>query len=103
MSSFWMIWLAGSVLLVASGVLSVMFPRYRLRAQLRQAAWSAARAAITVAEISRDAASGRSSEAEQLLAEAEAIAAAGGGRGAARAAARYARRADRLWRAVARG
>ncbi|MFC7484727.1 DUF6403 family protein [Luedemannella flava] len=51
--------------------------------------------------MSRDAAYTPITQAEHLLARAEAIAADRGGRSAATAAARYARRADELWRAAA--
>jgi hypothetical protein len=63
--------------------------------------WSTARAAITRAEVSRDATSAAVPEAERLLARARHLAADGGGSAAARAAADCATEADRLWREAA--
>jgi len=92
---------AGCVAVAAAGFAAAFVPRRRAGGYTRRAAWSGARATIDVASISRDAAPTRVVEAEELLARAEAIAAARGGR--ARAAAGYAKRADALWRAAADG
>ncbi|SCL27826.1 DUF6403 family protein [Micromonospora inyonensis] len=95
----WLIWLTGGVLLVAAGVAATLVPRLHTRERDRRVAWSAARAAIDSAAVSRDAAPHRVVEAEQLMSRAELIAAEGGGPDAARLAAGYAEQADRLWRA----
>lgn len=95
----WVIWLTGGVLLVAAGTAAGLVPRWRAREHDRRVAWSAARAAIDSAQVSRDAAAHPVAEAERLMRQAELVAAAGGGADAARLAARYAERADRLWRA----
>ena len=97
----WLGWLTGALLLVAAGFAAAFVPRWRADARDRAVAWSDARAAIDVATVSRDAASGRLAEADELLARAEAIAAGRGGADAAREAARCARLADRLWREAA--
>ncbi|MBO0871520.1 MAG: hypothetical protein J2P15_23460 [Micromonosporaceae bacterium] len=99
----WTFWLIGSVVLVGAGFGSAYLPRLRSRQYARQAAWSAAQAAIESASVSRDAAPGPLVEAEQLLARAESIAATRGGTAAARTAAGYAEQADRLWRAATGG
>lgn len=95
----WWIWLTGAVLLVAAGAATTLVPRWQARERDRRVAWSAARAAIDSAAVSRDAAGSRVAEAERLLRQAELIAAEHGGPDAARQAARYAERADLLWRA----
>ncbi|SCL25174.1 hypothetical protein GA0074692_1909 [Micromonospora pallida] len=95
----WLIWLGGGVLLVAAGAATTLVPRWRTRQQERRIAWSAARAAIDSAAVSRDAAPRRVAEAERLMSQAELVAADHGGVDAARLAARYAQQADRLWRA----
>lgn len=94
----WLIWVSGGVLLVGAGFATALLPRWRAGEQERRVAWSAARAAIDSAAVSRDAATTRVPEAERLLARAELIAARRGGRAAARSAAEHAGRADRLWR-----
>ena len=99
----WLIWLIGFALVFAAGFATVLVPRRRASARDRQTAWSAARAAIDTASVSRDAAPARVAEAEQLLARAESIAAARGGRAAADQAADCAQQADRLWRASRHG
>ncbi|WP_328455713.1 MULTISPECIES: DUF6403 family protein [unclassified Amycolatopsis] len=99
----WVVWVLAAVLVVAAGSGVVAVPRLRERDLRRRTAWSAARAAIDSAGVSRDAATDPQPEAEQLLARAETIAAAQGGPRAARAARDHARRADALWRAAARG
>ncbi|MFY1624398.1 DUF6403 family protein [Micromonospora sp. HUAS LYJ1] len=91
-------WLAGAVLLVAAGVATTLLPHRRAHAEQRRTAWSAARAAIDSAAVSRDATPGRVPEAERLLTRAESLAGRRGGVDAARAAAEHARQADRLWR-----
>ena len=80
------IWLVGGVILLASGFGAALVPWLRARQRSRRIAWSTARAAIDSAAITRDAARDHHPEAEQLLARAEALAAAGGGpaRGAGR-------------------
>jgi Family of unknown function (DUF6403) len=99
--SHWPVWLIGCLALIAAGSATAAVPRWRASAYTRQAAWAAARSAMESAAISRDAATTQVAEAEQLLAQAQTLAAARGGRSAANTAARYARRADELWRAVA--
>ncbi len=103
MFASWLIWLIGCVMLAAAGFATAALPRLRARAYTRRAAWASARSAIDTATVSRDAAADRVVEAEQLLARAQALAAAGGGRAAARTATGYARQADQLWRAVSGG
>ena len=99
----WLIWLIGIVLVFLAGFGAVLLPRRRADAADRRTAWSAARAAIDTAAVSRDAAAGRVAEADQLLARAESLAADRGGRAAAETAADCARRADRLWRSAGHG
>ncbi|KXK58913.1 hypothetical protein AWW66_27110 [Micromonospora rosaria] len=94
-----LVWLLGGVLLLGAGFVTALLPRWRARAQDRVVAWSAARAAIDSAAVSRDAARRPVPEAERLLARAEHLAAGRGGPTAARTATGYARRADELWRA----
>jgi hypothetical protein len=96
-------WLIGCVALLAGGFGAAFLPRWRAGRYGRDDAWSAARAAIECAAVSRDAARIPVAEAEQLLTRAESIAAGRGGRSAARAAASYAEQADRLWRAAVDG
>lgn len=95
------LWVVGVVLLVAAGFVVAYLPRARSRALRERTAWSAARAAITSAAISRDAIAGDVPEADDLFARAELLAASGGGEDAAREAAGCAARADELWRAAA--
>ena len=102
-TSTWLGWTAGGLLLLAAGFGAVVVPQRRAAALARRTAWSAARAAIDTAAVSRDACGTAVAEAEQLLAQAELIAARRGGRDAADTAAGCARRADRLWREAARG
>ncbi|TVT11625.1 DUF6403 family protein [Amycolatopsis bartoniae] len=94
-------WVVSAVVLGVAGFAGVLLPRRRARAELDRTAWSTARAAVAMAEVSRDAA-GDVAEAEQLLARAERMIADGDGARAAEAATEYARRADRLWREAAR-
>jgi hypothetical protein len=101
--SSWPIWLVGAVLLAGAGFAAVVVPRLRAREVHRRTAWSAARAAIGTAAVSRDACPVPVAEADRLLTRAELIAARRGGRAAAQSAAEYARRADNLWRAAVRG
>lgn len=95
------VWVVGVVLLLAAGFTVVYLPRARSRALGERTAWSAARAAITSAAISRDAAARDVPEADDLYSRAELLAAGGGGQAAAREAADCAERADELWRAAA--
>ncbi|SFW79951.1 DUF6403 family protein [Amycolatopsis australiensis] len=97
------VWVVGAVVVVVAGSTAVAVPWWRDRALRRRVAWSAARAAIGSAAVSRDAAGGRDAEAEQLLARAETLAAGHGGVRAARAARDCAHRADTRWRAVTGG
>ncbi|MEU0792490.1 DUF6403 family protein [Amycolatopsis sp. NPDC005961] len=99
----WVVWVLAAVVIVVAGFAAVAVPRWRERDVRRRTAWSAARAAIDTAAVSRDAAAGPQPEAEELLTRAETIAAAHGGERAARTAEDHARRADALWRAAARG
>jgi hypothetical protein len=100
MSLTWLVWPIGGALIVAAGFAVVVVPRFRARERERLVAWSAARAAIESAAISRDAARGEVAEAERLLARAEALVADRGGTDAARTAVDCAERADALWRAA---
>ena len=100
MSSSWLVWLIGCVVLLVAGLATALVPRRRAREQTLEGAWLAAHAAIDSATVSRDAATTRSVDAEQLLARAEAISSGRGGRAAAREAAALARRADHLWQAA---
>ncbi len=95
------VWAVGGVILLASGFGAALVPWLWARHRRRRVAWSAARAAIDSAAITRDAARSHHPKAAQLLARAEALAATGGGPDAARTAAAYARRADQLWRTAA--
>jgi hypothetical protein len=99
----WLVWVLGAVVIAATGFGVVALPRLRELDLRRRTAWSAARAAIDSASVSRDAAAAPLPEAEQLLTRAEALAGAHGGERAAQAAEEHARRADALWRAAARG
>ena len=85
----------GVVLLAAAGFGVAYLPRARARDLRRRTAWSAARAAITSATISRDAAPHEVPRADELLARAESVT---GGAGAAEEAADCARKADQLYR-----
>lgn len=95
------LWVVGVVLLVAAGFGAVYLPRTRSRSLRRRTAWSAARAAIDSAAVSRDAAAADVPAAEELLTRAELLAASGGGVAAAEEAADCAERADRLWQEAA--
>lgn len=97
----WYIWPVGVVILGIAGFLTTLLPRRRAQAAASRIAWSAARAAIETAGVSRDAAPVAVPEAEQLLMRAELLTARHGGPDAASAAADCARRADQLWRAAA--
>ena len=99
----WVVWVLAAVVAAVAGFGVVAVPRWRDRDLRRRTAWSAARAAIDSAAVSRDAAAAPLPEAEQLLTRAETIAGAHGGARAAQAAEDHARRADALWRAAARG
>ncbi|WIX99679.1 DUF6403 family protein [Amycolatopsis mongoliensis] len=99
----WVVWVIAAVVIAVGGFGVVAVPWWRGRELRRRTAWSAARAAIENAAVSRDAAAAPQPEAEQLLTRAETIAAAHGGARAAQAAEEHARRADAIWRAAARG
>lgn len=99
----WVPWVVGVVLLVVAGFAGAYLPRVRARGLDGRVAWSAARAAIGGAAVSRDAAPHEVAEADELLARAELLAAARGGVVAAREAVDCATRADRLWREAAGG
>lgn len=96
----WVVWVLAAVVIAVAGAGVVAWPWWRDRDLRRRTAWSAARAAIDSAAVSRDAAAGPLPEAEQALTRAETIAAAHGGERAARAARDHARRADALWQAA---
>ncbi|WP_033288192.1 DUF6403 family protein [Amycolatopsis jejuensis] len=100
MTSSWPIWVLAALVLVAAGVAAVAIPRWRDRQLQVRTAWSAARAAVESATVSRDAAAARQPEAEQLLARAETLVASHGGTRAAKAALAQAQQADELWRAA---
>jgi hypothetical protein len=97
----WLPWVSGAVLLVLAGFGVAYLPRMRSRAAHTRAAWSAARAAIDSAAISRDAAPHDVPAADDLLSRAESLAAGRGGAAAADEAADCAERADRMWREAA--
>lgn len=97
----WLPWVVGVVVLVGAGFAATYVPRVRSRGVARRTAWSAARAAMASAEVSRDAAPGEVAAADELFARAESLAALGGGVAAADEAAECAARADRLWREAA--
>jgi hypothetical protein len=94
---------AGGVLVVAAGFWGAFLPRVRARRVRVRTAWSAARAAMGSAAVSRDAVPGVVAAAEELFARAELLAAGRGGVAAAVAAEECAVRADRLWREAAGG
>lgn len=96
----WVVWVVAAVVVAVAGAGVVAVPRLRDRDLRRRTAWSAARAAIDSAAVSRDAATTSQPEAEQLLARAETLAAAHGGPRAAESAHDHAVRADALWRAA---
>jgi hypothetical protein len=96
----WLVWVVGVVVLAGAGFGVVYLPGARARGLRRRTAWSAARAAIESAVISRDAAPS-APEADDLLARAEFLVAQRGGRAAADEAAGCAGRADRLYREAA--
>jgi hypothetical protein len=98
----WVLWVVGVVALVAAGFAVTYLPRARVRGLRRRTAWSAARAAIDSASVSRDAAPDVP-EADELLTRAELLAAHRGGVAAAEEAADCAARADRLYREAAGG
>ncbi|MCT2585704.1 DUF6403 family protein [Actinophytocola gossypii] len=97
----WLIWVFGTLLLLAAGFGATYLPRRRARDLADRTAWSSARAAIESAEVSRDACPDGVVEAERLLALAAGLAAAGGGAAVADEAREHAERADHLWRAAA--
>lgn len=97
----WLPWVVGVVVLVGAGFGAVYVPRVRAREVERRTAWSAARAAIGAAAVSRDAVSRVVPAADELFARAESLSAHGGGVGAADDATDCAERADRLWREAA--
>jgi hypothetical protein len=97
----WYVWPIGVVILGVAGFVTTLLPRRRARAATSRTAWSAARAAIETAGVSRDAAPVSVPEAEHLLMRAELLAAQHGGADAASSATGYARQADRLWRTAA--
>ncbi|MEU4781313.1 DUF6403 family protein [Micromonospora sp. NPDC023633] len=68
MSHTLLIWLVGGVLLVGAGFATTLLPRWRARGLEHRTAWSAARAAIDSAAVSRDAAASRVPAADRLLA-----------------------------------
>lgn len=88
----------GVLLLAAAGFGVTYLPRARARDLRRRTAWSAARAAIASATISRDAAPQDVPRADELLARAESLR---GGVDAAEEAADFAKKADQLYREVA--
>lgn len=91
-------WVVGVAVLLVAGFAVAYLPRVRARSLDNRTAWSAARAAIDSAAISRDAAPDDVPEADDLFARAELLAAGGGGTAAAKEATACAERADRLWR-----
>lgn len=95
-------WVVGVVVLVVAGFAAAYLPRRRARALRQRTAWSAARAAIASAAVSRDAAPDDVPAAEDLFARAELLAAHGGGVAVAEEAADCAERADQLWREAVR-
>jgi hypothetical protein len=89
------------VLLAAAGFGVTYLPRVRARNLQRRTGWSAARAAIDSATVSRDAAPRDVARADELLARAELLVAARGGVAAAEEATDCATWADRLWQEAA--
>ncbi|WP_229068894.1 DUF6403 family protein [Actinoplanes sp. DH11] len=98
----WWVWVLGVLVIVAAGFAATAVPRLRSARLRRRMAWSAARAAIDIASVSRDASQSRVIEAERLLDQAVNLAAHRGGHRAAEQAERLAGHADRLWRGDAR-
>ncbi|MGW5050360.1 DUF6403 family protein [Actinokineospora sp. NPDC004072] len=96
-----MVWAGGLVVLLIAGFWAVYGPARRAGALRARTAWSAARAAVEAAAISRDACPVEVGEADELLRRAELITAARGGHRAAEEAERCARAADRMWRRAA--
>jgi uncharacterized protein DUF6403 len=99
----WVVWVLGAVVLVGAGVGATYLPRARERDLRRRGAWSAARAAVDSATVSRDAAGHAVPDADDLLTRAELLVAGHGGARAAAEALDCAERADRMWRAAADG
>lgn len=97
----WLPLVLGVLLLAAAGFAATYLPRARAQDLRRRTAWSAARAAIDSATISRDAAPHDVPRADELLSRAESLAAGTGGLRAAEEAADCATRADRLYREAA--
>ncbi len=97
----WLLWVLGAVLLAAAGFGAAFLPRWRARDLRHRTAWSAARAALDSAAISRDAAPGDVPAAADLFTRAELLVAGRGGVAAAEEAADLAARADRLWQEAA--
>ncbi|MFL6118080.1 DUF6403 family protein [Actinophytocola sp.] len=83
---------------MGAGFGAAYLPRARAGDSARRTAWSAARAAIDSATVSRDAAPRDLPHADELLTRAELLAASRGGVAAAEEAADCAARADRLYR-----
>jgi uncharacterized protein DUF6403 len=96
----WLVWVVGAVVLVAAGFGAAYLPRARDRDERAGTGWSAARAAVASAAVSRDAAR-EVPEADDLFARAELLIAGQGGPDAAAEATDCATRADRLWREAA--
>jgi hypothetical protein len=94
----WLVWVVGVLVLVGAGFAVTYLPRARARDGHRRTAWSAARAAIDSATVSRDALPDALPHADELLTRAEWLAASRGGVDAAEEAADCAARADRLYR-----
>jgi hypothetical protein len=94
----WLAWVLGVALLAAAGFGVTYLPRARARNLERRTAWSAARAAIDSATVSRDAAPHDVASADDLLARAKSLVSTQGGVAAAEEATDCATRADRLWR-----
>lgn len=97
----WLVWVVGAVVLVAAGFGAAYLPRARDRDERAGTGWSAARAAVASASVSREAAAREVPEADDLFARAELLIAGQGGPDAAAEATDCATRADRLWREAA--
>lgn len=94
----WKGWLVGIVILVAAGFLLEYQRRRRPARTSRAEAESLAAAAISAAQISKDAAPQPDEEAAELLRRAELLLADSTGPQAARTATELARQADQRWR-----
>ncbi|MEU5695137.1 DUF6403 family protein [Actinosynnema sp. NPDC020468] len=99
----WLVWVVGGLVLVGAGFGAAFGPGVRAAARAREQAWVLARGAVEVAEVGRDASTAAVPRAEELLSQAQALVACGGGARVARRATGFARAAERAWREHGRG